>query len=201
MLTEKNEFTFNLKGNGVGVLVDGEVVDAKENEEDSYPGETEEEKDASRESDGYKPLRVSFLSFSKKEGILELNVSSFTDPVKSKFSYRVGGLNDFKKQYDKITDNQLLSAFRTFHITEQFCRLMWYSIHNDFEDKEEAKLKNEVKNTLYKSKVDMDGLQLRYSDYAKLAHPNSDYYEMVMEELSDRDREIQEKLGYKTEKK
>ena len=201
MLTEKSELVFNLKGNGVGVLMDGNVVDAKENEEDAYPGETDEEKAAARESEGYKPLRVSYLSFSKSDLTLSLDVSSFTDPVKSKFSYRIGGLNDFKKQYDKITDNQLLSAFRTFHITEQFCRLMWYSVHNDFDGKEAAKLKNEIKSLLYKSKVDMDGLKLRYSDYAELAHPNIDYYEMVIEELENKDKEVQEKLGYKTDKK
>lgn len=195
ILVEKSELVFDLKGNGVGVMMEGTVVDAKEIEEDSYPGETDEEKKMSRESDQYKPLRLSNLSFKKVGLELKLDVASFTDPVKSKFSYRVGGLNDFKKQYDKITDNQLLSAFRTFHLTEQFCRLMWYSVHNDFEGKDESKLNTELKNILYKSKVDMNGLQLRYSDYAKLAHPNIDYYEMIMEELEKKDEEIQEKLG------
>lgn len=201
ILTNKNELVFNLKGNGVGVLMDGIVVDAKEKEEDSYPGETKEEKDSARESEAYKPLRVSTLSFKKGDLTLDVNVSSFTDPVKSKFSYRVGGLNDFKKQYDSITDNQLLSAFRTFHITEQFCRLMWFSVHNDFEGKEQNKLTSTIKDALYKSKVDMNGLKLRYADYAKLAHPNIDYYEMVMEELEKKDKAIREKLGYKDEKK
>lgn len=201
ILTHKNELVFNLKGNGVGVMMDGNVVDAKENEEDSYPGETKEEKDSARESETYKSLRVSMLSFKKEGLLLNVDVSSFTDPVRSKFSYRVGGLNDFKKQYDSITDNQLLSAFRTFHITEQFCRLMWYSVHQDFEGKEESRLSSVIKDALYKSKVDMNGLKLRYSDYANLAHPNIDYFGMVMEELDNKDKEIREKLGYKDEKK
>lgn len=201
ILTEKNDLMFDLKGNGVGVMMDGQVVDAKENEEDEYPGETKEEKDAARESEAYKQLRVSNLSFKKDDLGISLNVVSFTDPVKSKFSYRVGGLNDFKKQYDNITDNQLLSAFRTFHITEQFCRLMWHSVHGDFEGKDASKLKSTIKDALYKVKVDMGGLKLRYSDYAKLAHPNIDYYEMVMDELKNKDKEIQEKLGYKVDKK
>jgi hypothetical protein len=201
ILTQKTELVYNLKGNGVGVLMDGSVVDAVEKEEKEYPGETKEEKDAARESAAYKPLRVSYLEFSKTETTINLDIESFTDPVRSKFSYRVGGLNDFKKQYDSITDNQLLSAFRTFHIAEQFSRLMWYSVHNDFGDKEESKLKADIKNALYKSKVDMNGLKLRYTDYAALAHPNIDYYEMVMEELENKDQEIREKLGYKDKKK
>ncbi len=201
ILTQKCELSFTLNGNGVGVLMDGKVVNAKEKEEDEYPGETKEEKDAARESENYKPLRVSYLDFTKNELVLNLNVESFTDPVRSKFSYRVGGLSDFKKQYDNITDNQLLSAFRTFHLTEQFCRLMWHSVHADFEGKDAAKLKNLIKNTLYKSKVNMSGLQLRYSDYAKLAHPAIDYYDMVEEELEDKDKEIAEKLGYTDQKK
>lgn len=201
ILTQKASLNFNFKGNGVGVMMDGKVVDAKEYEEDMYPGDTKEQQDIYRESESYKPLRVSYLNFTKTDLTINLNIESFTDPVKSKFSYRVGGLNDFKQQYDKITDNQLLSAFRTFHLAEQFCRLMWHSIHNDFNNKEASKLKNEIKNTLYKSKVDMNGLQLRYADYAKLAHPDSDYYEMIMKELEDKDKEIREKLGYKDDKK
>ncbi|CAG5079809.1 hypothetical protein [Parvicella tangerina] len=201
ILTEKTELVFDLEGNGIGVLMDGKVVDAKENEEDEYPGETPEEKKNSRESEAYKPLRVSYLDFTKKDLTLNLRVASFTDPVRSKFSYRVGGLNDFKQQYDSITDNQLLSAFRTFHLTEQFCRLMWQSTHNDFDKKEASKINNEIKNALYKSKVDMNGLKLRYADYAKLAHPNSDYYDLVVKELEKKDLEIREKLGYKDKKK
>lgn len=201
LLTQKKTLTFNLKGNGVGVMMDGKVVDAKENEEDEYPGETKEEKNASKESETYKPLRVSYLSLKSQDLKVNLDISSFTDPVRSKFSYRVGGLNEFKKQYDSITDNQLLSAFRTFHLAEQFSRLMWISVHNDFDGKEEDKLTANIKDALYKSKVDMNGLKLRYSDYAKLAHPNSDYYELVMKELEEKDEEIREKLGYKNKKK
>lgn len=200
ILFEKSTLNFNLKGNGVGVLMEGRVVDAKENELDEYPGESKEEKNKARDSEEFKPLRVSYLKFEKTDLSINLDIESFTDPVKSKFSYRVGGLNDFKKQYDNITDNQILSAFRTFHLAEQFCRLMWYSVHFDFDSKEANKLKAEIRDGLYKSKVDMNGLKLRYSDYAKLAHPDIDFYEMVMEELSNKDKEIRELLGYKDKK-
>lgn len=202
ILIDKLTFDFQLKGFGVGVLMDGKVVDCKDVEEDEYPGETKEEKELARKSEAYQPLRMSYLRFVRNGNLLTLDVESFTDPVKSNLAYKVSGVRELKKTLIGITENQILSAFRTFHITEQFCRLMMYSAHNDFEGKDEAKIMGEIKSALYKSKAFLqEGTYIKYAEYASIAHPDTDYFEMVVKELEDKDKEIQAKLGYEKEKK
>lgn len=202
IITKKAQLSFDLKGLGVGVLMDGKVVDAKEIEEDQYPGETKEEQDLARASEGYRPLRKSYLNFQINGSLLELDIESFTDPVKSNLTYKVNGVRELKKSFDSITDNQLLSAFRTFHLTEQFCRLLMYSAHFDFDGKEESILLTEIKSVLNKSKVWMtDKYSLKYDEYVKVAHPDINYFEMVSEELENKDKEIREQLGYEDKSK
>ena len=201
--TKDATLNFNLEGNGVGVLMDSKVVASTAKEEDAYPGENEEERKISRDSELYKPLRTSYLSFTKKNIQLNLNVQSYTDPVKSNFTYKTSGVRELKKQYDSITDNQLLSAFRTFFIAEQFTKELAKAAHQDFTDKNLSKLDNVLKTTLTKTKVKMGNLYLRYEDYAKIAHPNGDFYDTVIQDIKNKEAENLKVLGYesKTKKK
>lgn len=201
MLIHKGTLNFNLEGNGVGVLMDGKVVGSIGLEEDAYPGETKEAQNLSRESENYKPLRTSYLQFTQSENTLNLSIQSFTDPVKSNFAYKVSGVKEIKNQFDSITDNRLLSAFRTFYLAEQFVKELAIATHLNFKGKDVTKLDQMLKNTLQKSKVKMGDLYLRYEDYAKVAHPESEFYQLVLQQIADKEAERKELLGYENKGK
>ncbi len=198
ILHKESSLKYNLQGNGIGVLVDGKVVGSNSKEEDAYPGENDEEKKAARESEMYKPLRTSYLKFSKNNFDLNLNIESYTDPVKSNFTYKVSGIRELKKQYDSITDNQLLSGFRTFFLAEQFTKELAKAAHKDFKDKDLKTLDTYIENALSKSTVKMGPYTLRYADYAKVAHPDTDFYELVLEDIEKKQEENLKLLGYET---
>jgi len=198
LLNKESTLNYNLKGNGIGVLMEGKVVASNTKEEDAYPGENDEEKKIARESEMYKPLRTSYLKFTRNNFALSLDIESYTDPVKSNFTYKTSGIRELKKQYDSITDNQLLSGFRTFYLTEQFTKELAKSAHKDFKDKELSKLDNYIKNALTKSVVTMGPYTLRYADYAKVAHPDSDFYEIVLQDIEKKEEENLKLLGYET---
>lgn len=201
LLNKDAALNYNLQGNGIGVLMDGRVVTSSIKEEDAYPGENDEEKKAARESEMYKPLRTSYLKFSRNSFTLNLDIESYTDPVKSNFTYKVSGIRELKKQYDSITDNQLLSGFRTFYLAEQFTKELAKSAYKDFKDKELTKLDAFIKNALTKSTVKMGPYTLRYSDYAKVAHPDSEFYEIVLQDIKKKEEENLKLLGYESDGK
>jgi hypothetical protein len=47
----------------------------------------------------------------------------------------------------------------------------------------------------------MGAYSLRYSDYAKIAHPDSDFYDIVLQDIKQKEEDNLKLLGYETAKK
>ncbi|MFT7157410.1 MAG: hypothetical protein ACI8Q1_002429 [Parvicella sp.] len=191
----KGSLILDLTGNGVGVMVDGKVESSDAPELKEYPGETDEEQKEARDSEMFKPLRTSYASIKSDNHTLFIEVESYTDPVVSRFTTNSSKLKAIKASMDSITDNELLSAFRSFQLTELIVKEMLESVYLNFEGKEQTQLMSDLKSMLMKSKVSIRGQYVNYSKYADVAHPDSDYYELCVAQL-EKDAEARKKLIY-----
>jgi hypothetical protein len=190
VIRSKTTLNFNLSGQGMGVLVDGKIAKSLGKELDTYPGETEEERSISKESEEFKPLRFSQLTFKLNQNSLVLNVESFTDPVKSNFSKKVDEINALKKNLGvSITDNSVLSAFRTFNMTEQFTKELLRAAFTNFQGKERTKLIDEISKTLTQSKCMIGDKHINYKQYATIAHGKEDFIQKCLDEFKLKEEE------------
>ncbi len=115
LLDKKVDFVIINRGNGIGEWNASRIVKANpQNEEENYPGDTEQEKLASRNSSAYAPLRLSEVLISLgREIVLEIN--SFTDPVKSNLVITDANLSE-QMIANGWSKNEMLSAMRTLTI-------------------------------------------------------------------------------------
>ena len=88
-----------------------------------------------------------------EENNLVLTVSSFTDPVKSNFSKKYTEIKSLKEKYSKLSENDLLSAFRTFFICERFMGELLLAVYFNFEGKTKTKMLSLLRRKLEKSVV------------------------------------------------
>jgi hypothetical protein len=190
MLRSKTKLSFDLKGQGIGVLVDGKVVPSSIKEMDAYPGETEEERKLSKESEEFKPLRYSRLNFKLSENNLMLSVESFTDPVKSNFSKKHEEIATLKKSF-KInpTDNLLLSAFRTFYMTELFTKELLKAAYFNFEGKDRNKLIEDITAACIHSKCSIGEQWITYKQFTTIAHGKEDFIQKCLDEFKLKEEE------------
>lgn len=173
IIDEQVSLDFDLYGMGIGKKnKDGDVVSAeKQNEVElkSYPGETNEEKEKTKESLEFKDLRFTFgsLKFSQKD--LVITLKSFTDPVKSNVLKRSNNLTSFSNQHPKLTGNQMLSALRTFAVYEQLIKKMTkisdQHLKNDKEKRD--KYRKYFKHKLEHIPVKIGDFRLEYDIYKK----------------------------------
>lgn len=115
LLDKKVDFKIVARGNGIGKW-DGNTVtkDPEPMEEESYPGETAEEKAVRKMDSTYARLRLSEVFVNLNRGIT-LEVNSFTDPVVSNVKVTNP---DLAAQFSKYnwSKNEILSAMRTYAI-------------------------------------------------------------------------------------
>ncbi|MFN3917859.1 MAG: hypothetical protein ACK4K0_08945 [Flavobacteriales bacterium] len=161
---------FNLWGNGVGKRVGSKVLtDEKQVELDKYPGENKQEQEQAKSSDDYRLLRMSSLDVQNNEKSIVAIIHSYTDPIKSKLTYKKTEWAEVKKQLT-VTDNQLLSALRTFDLLEYLCTEMVIVAHYDFDSKQSAKLIAKIEKALSQSIVKVGTKELSYSKYKALVY-------------------------------
>jgi len=184
-----------IEGNGIGKFSDGKVVPSIEKEQKHYPGEDKAEQKLSRETSAYKILRTSYATFNIDNNNLFLQINSYTDPVTSHFSRNSSKLKELKKGMDSISDNELLSAFRSFQITEMVTKEIIESAYTNLKDKEKTKVLSNLKQMLQKSKAVIREQAIPYKKYAEIAHPDSDFYELCIEDLEKKEEEKKAKLG------
>jgi len=180
MYIHQGSFTSQLKGNGVGKLENHVVVASSEKEMDNYPGENSDERSVARENDEFKQLRFSNLDFIWKDQSLQLNINSFTDPVKSNLSGKDIRLKPLKEKYTGLSENELLSAFRSFFITEKFLGQLIRSAYFNFEGKEKTKLLSILKKALEKAEVLIKDESISYTEYAAILHKEEAYYDILI---------------------
>jgi hypothetical protein len=118
MLDKNKPFKISAKGGGIGEMgKNGVTVAIAQNEIANYPGKTKEEKDKAKFSEEYQALRTTGL-FILIDREIKWIIESFTDPVKSNFIPPNKSVMEKAKQY-KWTNNQLLSAYRTYAVMKQ----------------------------------------------------------------------------------
>jgi hypothetical protein len=117
------DINISLKGHGRGIKQGNKVIpDPNKNNPDleTYPGVTPEEQQAARQSDAFRPLRVSNVIINAGRTV-EIDIASFTDPVQSLLSEKI--LTE-KVLYNtfligNVNNNTVLSALRSFNIFEK----------------------------------------------------------------------------------
>lgn len=189
MYIQQGVLETKLRGNGIGKWEDHEVVASADKDIESYPGNTDEDKRLARESDEFKRLRFSNLEFVWKENILLLNVNSYTDPVKSNFSKKDIRMKPLMDSHPSLSENDLLSACRTFFISEKFMGEAIRAAYFNFSDKEKIKLMGILKKNLEKMAVEVKGQQIQYAEYSAIVHKELDYYSLLIEKFK-----VQEEL-------
>jgi len=173
----------NLIAGGIGEIRGGELISSTGKELDSYPGETDEEKMKSRASSEFSDLRHASLSFKLEDNNLNMSVSSFTDPVKSNFSKKNIVAKPLKEKYANLSENELLSAFRTFYISERFMGELIRTVYFNFEGKTKVKLLATLKKKLEKSVVKVKGVQISYAEYAEITHSVMSFYDLLIDKF------------------
>lgn len=190
MYVHQGDFTTSLMGNGIGKMVNHEITSSTQKDIDAYPGESEEEKLAARESDEFKMLRFAKLDLIWKDNSLKLSVNSYTDPVKSNFSKKDIRVKPLKEQYSSLSENDYLSAFRTFYITEKFFGELIRSAYFNFNGKEKSKLLSVLKKGMEKVNVEVKSTSISYSEYASIMHKEVDYYTILMDKF-EKEKEVE----------
>jgi hypothetical protein len=117
----------NLKGEGIGVKKDDNIIAASNQKEATlkkYPGEILEEQATNKEKNEFKDLRITQGNINFKNKELVITIASFTDPVKSNVFTSSNTLKNFSKQHPEITGNEILSALRTFALYEKLTKKM-----------------------------------------------------------------------------
>jgi hypothetical protein len=103
------------RGNGVGIWNGFQTIpDPNQKEKESYGG------DKMLNDDIYKRLRVSNILVKIEDNVV-IYVHSYTDPVRTDFKGHSNKISD-QASKNKLTGNQLLSAYRAAFILEQFRR-------------------------------------------------------------------------------
>ncbi len=195
LLTQQKELLFDLKGNGVGKIEKGALVASSEKELEAYPGETKEEKQQSRESAQFKKLRVTTLKLTEAPENIILSVNSFTDPVKSYFSKKSLLAQPLKEKY-KCSENQLLSAFRTYTVFESFYGELLRATYFTFEEKERTKILNILKKEFDKGFILVNNNKIKLKEFEEIMHPESSYYEIKITQFKAEEDKIKTLLEF-----
>ncbi len=194
-LNLKKSIQFNINGNGVGKLEKGEIIPSNEKELEAYPGETKEERELAKQTKTFKELRSTSLNMLETEEHIVLRIESFTDPVKSNFSKRNITVQPLKEKY-KISENQLLSAFRSYTVLEKFYGELLRAAYFNFEGNEKIKLLNSVKKAFEKSSIKTGSTKINTKEIEALLHLESSYYEIKMEQFKDEEEKIKTLLSF-----
>jgi hypothetical protein len=196
IIRAKAVLQFQLTGAGVGVKKGGNIQSSVMPELPDYPGETSEEREISKQSESFKPLRYTHLHMQHLSNTLKIEVTSYTDPVVSNFSKKVPEIDALRKALDaSLTDNQLLSAFRAFNTAEQFVKELWRTAYFNFGGKEQSSLMNEMNTALLNSSCSLGFQTLSYRQYAQIVHGKENYFEKCLKDLKLEEEEIKKILA------
>lgn len=194
-LVLKKQILFDVKGNGVGKIDKGVIIASAEKELDAYPGETKEEQAIAKLTDKFKMLRSTKLKLYENEENIVLAIESFTDPVKSNFSKKSIKVQPIKEKY-KLSENQLLSVFRSYTVLEKFYGELLRAANFHFEGNEKDKLLNNVKKAFEKSTISAGTAKVSTKEIETLLHSESSYYEIKMEQFRGEEEKIKTLLEF-----
>ena len=81
-----------------------------------------------------------------------------------------------KEKYSKLSENDLLSAFRTFFICERFMGELFRAVYFNFEGKTKTKMLSLLRRKLEKSVVKVKSITIDYAEYSDVVHNDVDFY-------------------------
>jgi hypothetical protein len=154
----------NLQANGIGNW-NGETVirDEKQEEITNYPGQTTEERAASRQTLAFKQLRYSSLSL-KIDRAFTIRINSYTDPVASNLSLKELKLEEIAKTYT-LSKNELLSAMRCLSLLQKIKEELAYQATNYLTQGYSKKFIDKLDDAIQKSKIQIGNSQLRLKEF------------------------------------
>lgn len=167
-------FYFSLNGKGIGMMTDNKIVKAEGKaaiELKAYPGKSEADRVRTRDSEAFKNLRFTGVKVRNTFG-LTFEIESFTDPVQSQI-YAKPVLDSLGKLYPKVSQNEMLSAFRCFAMAEALVNQLTERIpmhaNNDF--KENARHVERLKFALENSYAHIGKTSVPYKVYVAAKGP------------------------------
>ncbi len=194
LITDK-DLLFDLKGNGVGKKVGDSIVVSTDKELKNYPGETKEEQQTNKQNLEFKELRKTMLSMQETSEAVVLKIESFTDPVQSNFSKKNITVQPLKEKY-KLTENQLLSAFRTYAVFEKFYGELLRSVYFHYSGKEREKLLDLLQKKFEKGFILVNNKKIPLKEFDKLLHIEDSYYEIKLNQLKAEEDKIKVLLAF-----
>lgn len=158
-ILKKKKIQFDLSGKGVGKFEPNKPIIKHPNPAElaAYPSIEHKE---FRE---FKSLRTSFLRISSHNG-LTINVSSFTDPVRSNISISNKKVLKLMSMYPDITKNDVLSALRTKAILDKFNQEFGVLAGQYLDRKEASKVVDGLNAAVKKSKISIGKTSIKYTD-------------------------------------
>jgi hypothetical protein len=158
-IISKVKIKFQLSGKGVGKMSKSDVLikDPTAIEINAYP--TAEHKEY-RE---YKSLRTSLFKLSVNDGIL-IDVSSFTDPVKSNIKVQNKKIIKLQSLYSDLTKNDILSALRTKALVERFMDEFSQLSGRYLDRKRASKVIDILNGAIKKSKISVGKTSLKWAE-------------------------------------
>lgn len=156
MLDKEKTFKIISRGQGVGSWNGVQVIkDHSGNEKSSYGA-------LGRDDISFKQLRLSEVLINIERGIV-MEVNSFTDPVKSNFKASPA-IESIKAQY-KLTNNEILSAYRSAAILKKFKEEMSL-LAGTYMTREEAKvIIDKFNREFVKTKVSIGRTSIKVTEF------------------------------------
>lgn len=164
MFDKNKPFTINAKGGGIGEMgKNGVNVALAQNEVANYPGVTKEERDNAKFSEEFQSLRTTgvFLLVDRE---IKWIIESFTDPVKSNFIAPNKTIMEKAKQY-KWTNNQLLSAYRSYAVMKQLQDELIIWAGNILNREDAAVVIDRLNKTIDKSAITIGNRSIKFKDF------------------------------------
>lgn len=181
VLDNNQKIQLSLLGGGVGEYRNDTLVSSSKKELEKY-GETEEE--IAQKKEEYKDLRKTMIDFKREANQLSINVQSYTDPVKSNFSKKNPSVKALKEKYPDLTDNQFLSAFRTYATMEKVVNELVLISYLYFDEKDRDKLLSHLEKVYNKTVVKVGAKQIQGKEINLILHKEENEFEAMKERAS-----------------
>lgn len=157
-------FTFEINGNGVGKLKEGELIkDPSPTELRSYPGNSSEEWKVSRQQKEFADLRKTIL-YLKVDRMVNVKIDSYTDPVQSNLLVKSSRIQELISE-GKISKNDALSAYRSLAVLNQLKLELNVQASKHLEPENAKRLIDQMNNAIDKSRVKVGNEYLRIKDF------------------------------------
>ncbi|RFC55197.1 hypothetical protein [Brumimicrobium aurantiacum] len=166
LLDNKKDLNIIARGGGVGVKKNNRVViNYNPSELSNYPGDTQDERLAAKESSRFKDLRTTEVIIHIDRSI-EMQVNSFTDPVQSNFKPENEDLLSTMNR-NNLSGNQMLSTYRAYTTLKALKSELNVLAGKYLPRKEATKVIDRLNKAIDKSKITVGATSVKYKTFGK----------------------------------